>query len=81
MPFSDCTIINPMIFDFLRHLEQYEQSTTSLMTALNERSCLEEKEVENTLKELSATVSDSEEYIQNRLEVALFLSSPYIGRA
>ena len=54
---------------FLRHLGLYGISTTSLTTALEKRNDLENLEVANIMKELSATVSSYGEFTQSRLEL------------
>ena len=50
-----------------RHLGQYETSASHLRKALDEKSHLEDVEVADVLKELSAMVSSSGEYTQSRL--------------
>ena len=64
LPFLDC-------HHFFRHLGKYEMSTMSLMTALNEKSNLEEKQVASVLKELTSSFS-CDEYTQSRLELYMF---------
>ena len=56
-----------ILFHFLRHLGEYDRSTESLTKALSKKNHLEELEVADILKELSATVSSYGEYTQSRL--------------
>ena len=56
-----------ILFHFLRHLGEYHRSTESLTKALSKKNHLEELEVADILKELSATVSSYGEYTQSRL--------------
>ena len=69
MPFSDLTVSLTVLisFHFLRHLGEYDRSTESLKKALSKEDHLEELEVTDILKELSATGSSYGEYIQSRL--------------
>ena len=69
MPFSDLTVSLTalILFHFLRHLGEYDRSTESLTKALSKEDHLEELEVADILKELSATVSSYGEYTQSRL--------------
>ena len=65
--FNSFTKTALILFHFLRHLGEYDRSTESLTKALNKKDCLEELEVADILKELSATVSSYGEYTQSRL--------------
>ena len=69
MHFSDFIHTALIIFYFLRHLGEYDRSTDSLTKALSQKKHLEELEVADILKELSATVSSYGEYTQSRLEL------------